>query len=162
MRYWTHPTKLVNWRNRYRMASGNLKKVSHVQFHLRLRRCLSELSFCLIAHPTDLSVFLFSLVLSFSLLYLPSGCWGLSEVLSRGVRHCQNQNAANASDSVRSRAQFFSILLWNYQFASAGLSLSQTGRCFLRRLDDDANDVFFFVLFYTNCIKSLMCQEPSR
>lgn len=70
----------------------------------------------------------------------------LAKVLSRGARHCTWPHAADPSDSLRSRAQFFSLLLWNYQFAGAGLSLSQTGRCCYLRRPWDANDATFVLL----------------
>lgn len=159
MRYWIHPTKLVNWRSRYRRES-NVKvsslpsSLAHChRLHLSLMMffccCLLltitwlDLTFwcstdcsrtkpnfhhdflswcCFISYHLLSSHFLFSILSR-------SRCWWLAKVLSRSARHCKRQNAANSSNSIRSRAQFFSLLLWNNQFASAGLSLSQTGRC---------------------------------
>lgn len=57
----------------------------------------------------------FSVVLQFFspfITFLPfRRCRGFAKVLSRSARHCQVQNAADTSNSVGSRAQFFSLLL---------------------------------------------------
>lgn len=180
MRYWIHRTKLVNWRSRYGAESDIGKRL---MLHC-VSCCWTSLSdnFLSCSLPSikpnpsfediiDRVQFIISHPL-FSLLF-HSRCRWLSEVVSRGVRHLQNQNAANASDSFGSRAQFFSILLWNYQFASAGLSPGQAGRLlFIARLylwyhahllsfppDDAWTFVYYFVYLLDNLHWSLMWQR---
>lgn len=89
-----------------------------------------------------------------------SRCRRLTKVLPRSSWNLQNQNDANASNSIRSRTQFFRLLLWNYQFASAGLSLSQTGRCCCR--DDDEAQWFYFVFLVLHKTVDVPTNMPER